>query len=217
MRKMLKDIKGQLDINLAITAILGLIISAAFIVIGIIVLQGVVNGASIEAATAATGTLTSTGNITAAEYNVTATLATVNISTETYTFSNVSGSFLVNVASGGNNSSQSIALLVAEINTNSTLVSAVDNGDNTTTVTALIAGVAGNAYISTENATNLAFGAATLAGGTAGDEFSATLTSAADSISSAMILAGTLLLVIVGVAILMLLASVMWIMRRVQG
>lgn len=215
MRKMLKDIKGQLDINLAVTAILGLILSAAFIVIGLIVLQGVVDGASIDAATAATGTLTSTGNITLAEYSGG---ATVNLSTETYTFTDgTGGAFNVDLSGGGNNSSQSIALLVAEINTNSTLVSAVDNGDNTTTVTALTAGTAGNAYISTENATNLAFGAATLTGGTAGDEFSATLTSAAASISSAMILAGTLLLVIVGVAILMLLASVMWIMRRVQG
>lgn len=94
-----KDIKGQLDINLAVTAILGLILSAAFIVIGIVVLQGVVDGASIEA----------------------------------------------------------------------------------------------------------------------GDEFYYALDNATNSISSAMILAGTLLLVIIGVAILMLLASVMWIMRRVQA
>lgn len=99
LTQMAKDIKGQLDINLAVTAILGLILSAAFIVIGIVVLQGVVDGASI----------------------------------------------------------------------------------------------------------------------TAGDEFYYALQNATASISSAMILAGTLLLVIIGVAILMLLASVMWIMRRVQA
>ncbi|MCK5432685.1 MAG: hypothetical protein KAJ03_08065 [Gammaproteobacteria bacterium] len=99
LTQMAKDIKGQLDINLAVTAILGLILSAAFIVIGIVVLQGVVDGASIES----------------------------------------------------------------------------------------------------------------------GDEFYFALDNATNSISSAMILAGTLLLVIIGVAILMLLASVMWIMRRVQA
>lgn len=99
LTQMAKDIKGQLDINLAVTAILGLILSAAFIVIGIVVLQGVVDGASIVA----------------------------------------------------------------------------------------------------------------------GDEFYFALQNATASISSAMILAGTLLLVIIGVAILMLLASVMWIMRRVQA
>ncbi len=37
----IKNTKGQLNINLAVAAILGLILSAAFLVIGIIVLQGV--------------------------------------------------------------------------------------------------------------------------------------------------------------------------------
>jgi predicted outer membrane lipoprotein len=43
----LADTKGQLDINLAVAAILGLILASAFLVIGIVVLQGIVDGAGI--------------------------------------------------------------------------------------------------------------------------------------------------------------------------
>ncbi|MDF1533683.1 MAG: hypothetical protein P1P69_04170 [Methanosarcinaceae archaeon] len=39
--------KGQLDINLAVAAILGLILAAAFLVIGVVVIQGIVDGAGI--------------------------------------------------------------------------------------------------------------------------------------------------------------------------
>jgi len=42
-----EDKRGQLDINLAVAAILGLVLAAAFLVIGIAVLQGVVDGAGI--------------------------------------------------------------------------------------------------------------------------------------------------------------------------
>ncbi len=40
-----ENTKGQFDINLAPYAILGLIMAAAFLIIGIILLQGIVNGA----------------------------------------------------------------------------------------------------------------------------------------------------------------------------
>jgi len=43
----LADTRGQLDINLAVAAILGLILCSAFLVIGIVVLQGIVDGAGI--------------------------------------------------------------------------------------------------------------------------------------------------------------------------
>jgi len=43
----LADTRGQLDINLAVAAILGLILASAFLVIGIVVLQGIVDGAGI--------------------------------------------------------------------------------------------------------------------------------------------------------------------------
>jgi hypothetical protein len=44
----LSDEKGQLDINLALVAILGLVLAAAFLVIGTVVIQGVVDGSGIE-------------------------------------------------------------------------------------------------------------------------------------------------------------------------
>ena len=126
--------------------------------------------ADIPTDTAGAGTYTQSGNITLAEYNVTATRAAIVIGSETYTFSNVSGAFAVNVASGSNNTSQSLALLVAEINANSTLVAAVDNGDNTTTITSIVADAAGN-YATTENVTNGAFAATAMTGGVSGSNW----------------------------------------------
>jgi len=82
----------------------------------------------------------------------------------------VSGAFAVNVASGSNNTSQSLALLVAEINANRTLVAAVDNGDNTTTITSIVADAAGN-YATTENVTNGAFAATAMTGGVSGSNW----------------------------------------------
>lgn len=41
------DIKGQLDINLAVAAVLGLVLVSAFLVIGTVVLQGIVDGSGI--------------------------------------------------------------------------------------------------------------------------------------------------------------------------
>ena len=120
--------------------------------------------------TAGTGTYTQSGNITLPEYNVTATLATVVIGSETFTFSNTTGAFAVNVAGGNNNTSQSLAFLVAEINANSTLVTAVDNGDNTTTITSVLEDAAGN-YATTETVTNGAFAATAMTGGVTGSEW----------------------------------------------
>lgn len=48
-KKFVEDIRGQLDINLAVGAVLGLILCAAFIVIGIVVLEGVTDGAGLDA------------------------------------------------------------------------------------------------------------------------------------------------------------------------
>lgn len=48
IQKFIKDKKAQLDINLAVGAVLGLILCGAFIVIGIVVLQGVVDGSGID-------------------------------------------------------------------------------------------------------------------------------------------------------------------------
>jgi len=205
MKSIISNTKGQLDINLAVTAILGLILASAFLVIGIVVMQGVVNGGDINAAVAATGTLTATNTVTANEL--------VNISTETYTFTNgTGGAFNVDIGAGTGNKTYAITQLVNEIAANSTLVTAVDNTDSAT-ITSIIAGTAGNAYATTENMTNGAFGAATLTGGVDADTLYATMTSVTDDIGSAMALAGTLILVIIGVAILMLLAGVMVVMR----
>lgn len=128
------------------------------------------NAITLPTNTAATGTFTSTTNLSKAEMDTNTT--TINISTETYTFTNgTNAAFDIDVSGGNNNSSQIIALFVAEINANSTLVTAVDNGDNTTTVTAVVQTAAGNAYATTDNATGQAWSAATLSGGVTGSNW----------------------------------------------
>jgi len=106
----------------------------------------------------ATGTITFTGTTAAGE--------TVNISSETYTFTNaVGGAFNVNLGAATGNATYSTSQLVAEITANSTLVTAVDNADNSSTITSVITGTAGNAYATTTNVTGASFAAATLTGG----------------------------------------------------
>ena len=107
---------------------------------------------------------------------------TVNISTETYTFTNGTiGAFNVDVGSDAGNASYSTSQLVAEITINSTLVTAVDNGDNTTTVTSVLTGTPGNAYATTDNLTNAAWGSATLIGGIDGSDWHSNVNTDLDS------------------------------------
>lgn len=203
MKSIISNIKGQLDINLAVTAILGLILASAFLVIGIAVLQGVVDGADIVAATTATGIFTQSG--------VSVSGGNITIGTEVYSVANNTGAFEIDV--GYNTTALFLAdALVTEITANSTLVTAIDGGAGVVAITSVLSGDAGN-YASTENMTNGAFGAATLTGGVDADTMSATLVAVTSDIESSMSLAGTLILVIIGVAILMLLAGVMVIMR----
>jgi len=138
----------------------------------IIVLYGIIPmiGYQIDTAvdiptdTQATGTLTFSSQ--------TARNNTVNISTETYQFTNgTGGAFKVDVGSDTGNASYSNSQLVAEITANSTLVSAVDNSDNSTTVTSVITGTAGNAYATTENVSYAEWGSTTLTGGVDGSDW----------------------------------------------
>ena len=89
----------------------------------------------------------------------------INVSTETYTLTATSGGAF-NVGNGSGTAAQISANITAEINANSTLVSAVD-GTGTVTVTSSVLGTAGNAYTTTTNVTDASFGAATLTGGSA--------------------------------------------------
>ena len=195
--------KGQLDINLAVAAVLGLILVSSFLVIGTVVLQGVVDGSGIVGSTQGTVIYTQSG--------VSIDGGNITIGTEVFSVTNSTDAFDVDV---GYNTTATffVDALVTVVNTDSTLVTAVDNGDDTATLTSVLGGTVGN-YASTENMTNGAFATETLTGGVNSDTFYDTITALTTSIQSAMGLAGTLLLVIIGVAILMLLASVMVIMQ----
>lgn len=202
--RFIQDKKGQLDINLALVAVLGLVLISSFLVIGTVILQGLVDGAGIDASTQGAVVYTQSG--------VSVDNGNVTIGTEVYTLSNSTfGEFYID---NGYNTTATffVDAFVTEINANSTLITAVDNGDDTATVTSILGGTVGN-YASTENMSNGAFASATMTGGVNADSFYATITSLTGNIASAMGLAGTLLLVIIGVAILMMLAGVMVIMQ----
>ncbi|MDF1533684.1 MAG: hypothetical protein P1P69_04175 [Methanosarcinaceae archaeon] len=202
LKHFIKNTEGQLDIDLAVTAVLGLILASAFLVIGVVVLQGVVDGGGLIGGAAGVGTYTASGAALNGQI--------ITIGTETYTVSEtLTGAFYLTNSS---NASLAAAALVAEINANSTLVTAVDNSDNTVTITSVLTTAEGN-YATTENMTNGAFGAAVMAGGITADTLYAAMSAVTSDIRSAMALAGTLILVIIGVAILMMLAGVMVIMR----
>lgn len=118
--------------------------------------------AAVPTDTQATGTYTQSG---VSVYN-----HTIVIGSETYTVTNTTtGAFTVPVGLATNQSTL-IANLVSEITANSTLVTAVDNADNTTTITSVLADAAGN-YATTENMTNGAFGASAMTGGISGSNW----------------------------------------------
>lgn len=95
----------------------------------------------------------------------------INVSSETYRIMNLT-------LEGANDEFEvpmsATAALAAtnfttEVNANSTLVRAIDNGDDSVTVYALIDGTGGNAYATTENVTNAAWRQTTLRGGIESD------------------------------------------------
>ncbi len=133
------------------------------------VLVQVFNINDVPVGTLATGTLTATANFANGE--------TVTTGSKTYTFqtvlTNVDGNVLI-----GASASDSLDNLIAAINlgagsgtlyaaatTANTFVSALAGAGDTMVLSARIGGTAGNAYATTETATNASFGAATLSGG----------------------------------------------------
>lgn len=151
MKHFYKDEKAQGGmVGFFITALVTLIIALQ---VTLPVADSVIN----DLPGTATGTITFTGTAVAGE--------TVNISSETYTLTNgTGGAFNVNIGAGTANASYTTSQLVAELTANSTLVTAVNNGDNSSTVTAILSGSAGN-YATTTNVTGGSWGAATLTGG----------------------------------------------------
>lgn len=135
-------------------------------VVLIIVLYGVVPmvGYQIDSAVTIPNDAAATGTITFGTGPGVAT-ENINVSTETYTIvAAYTAPFDVVVGDGA--AATLSAALAAEINANSTLVSAVD-GTGSVTLTSIVLGTAGNAYASTTNVTDASFAAATLTGGAA--------------------------------------------------
>ena len=157
-------------VGLTVAALIIIVLFAVMPMIGVTV----GNTVTIQDNVQASGTLTFAG--------ASAVNNTVNISTETYKFTNgTAGQWLVDVGSDAGNASYSTSKLVAEITANSTLVTAVDNADNSTTVTSVITGSAGNAYTTTDNLTNAAWGGSVLAGGVDGSDWNSNVNTDLDS------------------------------------
>lgn len=166
-------VNAKLVVGLTIAALVIIILLAVTPMIG----STIDDVSNIQDNVAATGTITYTGIGVAGE--------TINISTETYTFSNgSSGEFIVDCRGATGNATYCVTQLVAEITANSTLVTAVDVSTNSTiaaTVTSVLTGTTGNAYGTTENQTNAAWGSATLTGGIDGSDWHSNVNSDLDS------------------------------------
>ena len=146
--------------------------------IGLVVLVAIFSiapilGASIDATITLPGNTQSTGVFTYTGIGVVG--ETINISTETYTVVNISatgdpGSYEFGFETGTNNASTMLTDLVRAIGSDGALVTAVNNGDNSTTITSVSSGASVN-YATTENQTNGAFSAGVMSGGTAGSQW----------------------------------------------
>ena len=178
--------------GVAIGAVLALIVIGVLLYVGLSIMEGVTDSTSLSANTTATGTYTQSG-ISISGGNIT-------IGTEVYNASNSTGAFEIDV---GYNTTATffVDAFVTVVNTDSTLVTAVDNGDDTATITSALGGSVGN-YASTENMTNGAFGSTTLTGGVDADTFYATEGVITTGINSSFGLTSVLLLVIIAAAII---------------
>jgi len=193
------------DMNM-VNAGIFLVVLLVVLYVGVNIIQNVSEATALDTAVSATGTLTFSSQ--------TAVSNTVNISTETYTYTNgTGGAFNVDVGSDAGNASYSNSQLVAEITANSTLVSAVDNGDNSTTVTSTITGTAGNAYATTEDISYAEWGSTTLTGGVAEDSLYQTSSDMDNTTEDAYGMAAIMPIVMIAVAVLAGLLGILYLFR----
>ena len=147
--------------KLGVAAIGILILVVLFMVIPMVG-ERIDDVAAVATDTTGTGTYTQSGISVEDEI--------ITIGSETYTVHNsTSGAFYLTQA-GNTTAVYLTELLVAEITSNSTLVTATDSGSGVVAITSVLADAAGN-YATTENMTNGAFGAATMTGGVSGTQW----------------------------------------------
>lgn len=165
--------EGVSMIDGAIGVAIGLIVLVAIFSLAPVIGSAIDSSITLPGNTQSTGIFTYTGIGVVGE--------TINISTETYTVVNISdtgvaGAFEFGFETATNNASTMTADLVRSIGSSSALVTAVNSGNNITTITSVMSGANVN-YGTTEDQTNGAFGAATMSGGTAGSEWDSTVNS----------------------------------------
>ena len=199
MIKLLKNEDGNIAM---VQAGIYLIVLLVVLYIGLTINQNVIDASDFDDSVEATGVITYTGVGLAEE--------TINISGETYTMKAAAGpAFEVTI---GGTSAASMTNLVAEITANSTLLSAT-NVDGVGTVTALVAGAAGNDYAFTTNVTGATVDAATLTGGVDADALYTASTDMDTTTESAYGMAGIMPIVLIAVAILASLLGIVYLFR----
>jgi len=155
----LKTIRDNIKAQGSVAGLFIMLMLATIVALGVTlpVIDTAINGGGNNA----DGTIEFTANATVDR--------TINVSTETYTFVNTSATAKAafNMALNGTTLEPSYACsrFVTEVNANSTLVSATSCSANTTTITSLAFGTAGNSYGFTSNVTGATVSAATLTSG----------------------------------------------------
>ena len=199
MIKLLRNEDGNIAM---VQAGIYLIVLLVILYIGLTINQNVIDTSDFEDSTEATGVITFTG--TGAENE------TINVSTETYTMrATPVAAFDVDI---GANLTLSMTNLVAEINTNSTLLSA-ESSAGVGTITALVIGDAGNDYAFTTNVTDGSADAATLTGGVDADALYAASVDMDSTTENAYGMAGIMPIVLIAVAILASLLGIVYLFR----
>ena len=199
MIKLLRNEDGNIAM---VQAGIYLIVLLVILYIGLTINQNVIDTSDFEDSTEATGVITFTG--TGAENE------TINVSTETYTMkATPAAAFDVDI---GANLTLSMTNLVAEINTNSTLLSA-ESSAGVGTITALVIGDAGNDYAFTTNVTDGSADAATLTGGVDADALYAASVDMDSTTENAYGMAGIMPIVLIAVAILASLLGIVYLFR----
>jgi len=196
---LLKDKSGNIQM---VQAAVYLIVLLVVLYIGLTINQNVITSTAMTQEVYATGTLNFTDVGNADEVIV--------IGTETYTLkAAAAGEFEVTI---GGTATLTMDNLVAEITTNSTLVSASNVG-SLGTITADVAGTDANAYATTTNSTNCTWTDATLTGGVDGDALYSASADMNGVTESAYGMAGIMPIVMIAVAILASLLGVVYLFR----
>lgn len=177
---------------------------AAVLILGVVILNGIVESASLDAGEYASGRLSVTDNVTDGEgvnITISGTQYTFEFDTNLTASEITAGNIEVDVGIG---TASAVGNLSDAINNNASLASLVTatNSTSITTITADDIGITGNAIQTTETINNASFAAATFTGGVNGDVFYNLEQAVVSNVSSGYTLAALMVLALGAAAIM---------------